>query len=85
MGRHQEGILTAAGYEEGANWQRIAISGGEVLRRPGPHVGCKATKEEKENMTMIIMIMILSALFRDDNRQEHAACRSWQHCRICTP
>jgi hypothetical protein len=45
MGRHQEGLV-AAGHEDGGDGQGVGISGGELLKRPGPDVGCRAIEED---------------------------------------
>ena len=41
MGRkYQEKLLVAAGYKRMDTVRGIWVSGGELLRRPGPYAGC---------------------------------------------
>jgi hypothetical protein len=44
--QHQEGLAVAAEHKR---MEEMGISGGELLKRPGPDVCCRAIEEESMN------------------------------------
>ena len=56
--KDQEELL-AAEYKCGGGWQRTGTSGDELLKRPGPGMGCRTIEEEEEEEEDVLPLLLL--------------------------
>ena len=82
--QYPEGFLFAAECKRMGKTSRERISGGEILKKPGPYAGCRANAEEEEDMSKkafckfmyYIMVYIFSTVVVNIIN----AYRIWQCC-----
>jgi hypothetical protein len=66
--QHQKGLVAAE--EDGGERQGTGISGGELLKRPGPGVGCRAVEEGDYVKRLTDIDITLNEMYSDQGTAE---------------